>query len=236
MYSKLLVLGGAMAASLLGASVASAATVDVGYCFTLGCGSITTIGTGTNSAAASSVSESMGPGNTWFITELSGQSTPVAAPPVLLNGSAIAAQTNTGGSIYLFVTATGLTGPLTTNLQSLFQDVSLTGAATLTEAAWYDPSNTAYGMPALDGLGSKTLTNFTSASALTAVSIPGTYSLTEEFELGSTGVGSVNADISINTTTPIPGTLPLFASGFAGFWAWTRKRKVETKLPVPSFT
>jgi hypothetical protein len=36
------------------------------------------------------------------------------------------------------------------------------------------------------------------------------------------------------TTTPIPGTLPLFASGLVGFWAWSRKRKGNAQLPSPS--
>ena len=36
------------------------------------------------------------------------------------------------------------------------------------------------------------------------------------------------------TTTPIPGTLPLFASGLVGFWAWSRKRKGTAQLPSPS--
>lgn len=218
---RLLIVSGAAAASVFGVSAAGAATVDVGYCFTLGCSSITTLGTGTNTATASG-SESNGPGDSWTITQLSGQSTPLAAPPTLLNGSAIAAQTSTGGAIYLFVTATGLTGPLANNLQALFQDVSLSGGATITEAAWYDPSNGAYAE--IDSLGSATLTNFSLASATTAVSIPGTYSLTEEFELNSSGTGSVNADISVNTT-PIPGALPLFASGVVGFWAWARKKR-----------
>jgi hypothetical protein len=33
------------------------------------------------------------------------------------------------------------------------------------------------------------------------------------------------------TTTPIPGTLPLFASGLVGFWAWSRKRKETAQMP-----
>jgi hypothetical protein len=224
MYRNLLLIGGAVAASILGASAAAAATVDLGYCYTLGCSSISTLATGTNTVTTSG-SESNGPGDTWVITDLSGESTPLAAPPTLLNGSAIAAQTSTGGSIYLFVTATGLTGPIATTVEALFQDVALSGGATLTEAAWYDPGDAAYAET--DSLGSAALTNFSSNSVFTAVSIAAAYSLTLEFELSSIGAGSVNADTSISTT-PIPGTLPLFASGLAGFWAWSRRRKSTT--------
>jgi hypothetical protein len=42
---------------------------------------------------------------------------------------------------------------------------------------------------------------------------------------------SIDGNVFISQT-PLPGTLPLFASGLAGFWAWSRKRK--TKSPVPS--
>jgi hypothetical protein len=54
-----------------------------------------------------------------------------------------------------------------------------------------------------------------------------TEELTFDFVASQSGNGTV--DIS---ATPIPGTLPLFASGLVGFWAWSKKRKPQLKLPA----
>jgi len=42
---------------------------------------------------------------------------------------------------------------------------------------------------------------------------------------------SVTGGVPVSAT-PIPGTLPLFASGLVGFWGWTRRRKPTAKPAV----
>jgi hypothetical protein len=49
------------------------------------------------------------------------------------------------------------------------------------------------------------------------------YSVTEVYTIVATGTGSALSTITLST--PIPGALPLFATGLLGLWALRRKRK-----------
>ena len=94
----------------------------------------------------------------------------------------------------------------------------------MTEQTFLDPANglfstaIALGTAVFNAMG-------TSAAAALAAS-GANYSVTHLYTIVATGAGTANS--TINLSTPIPGALPLFATGLLGLWALRRKRKQNT--------
>jgi hypothetical protein len=153
----------------------------------------------------------------------------------LLNSNTLDVSSGTSGTLDVFVTATGNTSPTgLVNFLSSFTQNLLTQGWSVTEKSFHDSGNTAYATTTALGSFTFTASDETSLQTLAALTGSGPYSLTEEYIINANGQGNTNSTIDL-TTVPLPGALPLFASGILGFWAWTRKRKPTGKLPGPSF-
>lgn len=129
---------------------------------------------------------------------------------------------------FVYVTETGLTGPVgAQGFSSGFTvNMGLPAGWTITEYTYVDPNDVAYALTTQLGMFTWSSATTGSSTVGGAGALTGPYSLTEVYEVTDpSGVSGDQANLSINlATTPLPGTLPLFASGLAGFWAWGRKR------------
>ncbi len=116
--------------------------------------------------------------------------------------------------------------------------VNVSSGVTVTETSYLSPTDVAFGTGVTLGTATCTASGCTPSTFSLADASGTNYSVTEEYSI-STLLGGETANSNIDVTdppgTPIPGTLPLFASGLAGFWLWTRKRKVKAKLLASSF-
>ncbi len=129
-------------------------------------------------------------------------------------------------TFYLYVTETGLTSPAATQgFLSTFTVEALEGGWSVDLLTYLSATNAAFGQTT--PLNSFSATGLTSGSGSNIASgLTGPYSATEVFAVTDvSGESGDEASLAINLyATPLPGTLPLFASGLAGFWAWGRRR------------
>ena len=206
-----------LACVLLGTIPATASTIDIGLSQSPGIGSITTEATGTSSSGA--IWAGSYGGYVFNLISASGSLNSASVNvslPSLLGG---------GGSIYVYVTETGLTSPQSTlgflsNLSVTF----LPAGWSETQMTYVDTANIAYGMgsqlASMSGLGTQSF--FTNANAGSSpFSLTRMYLITSN---GSLGVASSSQSIS---ATPLPSAIPLFASGLGalGLLGWFRKQK-----------
>ena len=71
-----------------------------------------------------------------------------------------------------------------------------------------------------------TLFNAIGTSVAAAIAASGNnYSVTHLYTIVATGTGSALSTITL--ATPLPGALPLFATGLLGLWALRRRRKAS---------
>jgi hypothetical protein len=206
-----------VACVLLGTIPATASTIDIGLAQSPGIGSITTQATGTSSSGA--IWAGSYAGSVFNLISASGSLNSASVNvslPSLLGG---------GGSIYVYVTETGLTSPQSTlDFLSNLSVTSLPAGWSETETTYVDTTNKAYGMgtqlASMSGLGTQSF--FTNANVGSSP-----FSLTEMYLItsnGSLGVASSSESIS---ATPLPSAIPLFASGLGalGLLGWFGKRK-----------
>ena len=221
---------GALSAAACALSVASpawAGTVDIGLA--LNGGAITTEATGSGSATLGSTSL----GGFTIVRVLAEETGTVVGNPgpeyigLDANTLDLTSRGNTN-TLDVWVTETGLTSPipalqfvsgLTANL--------LAPGWTLTEMTFVDNSNAAYGTGS--PLASNVFTKIGSISATTGVSVPSTFSVTEEFIVNSNKLpGSSNSTIDVTANIPEASTWAMLGLGFAGLgllrWAKPRAK------------
>ena len=141
-------------------------------------------------------------------------------PGIQFDSTTLSTSATSSGTLTVYVTTSGITSPLTASLLAELQSNGLPSGWTVTESILLNGTL----IPGLSNAFSITGTVFDTA----ALSTTSPYTLTEEYVISANSTGTTTDNIELSST-PIPGTLPLFASGLVGFWAWSRKRKVDAK-------
>jgi hypothetical protein len=211
--------GLALAAGL--PSAASAVTVTIGLQEAgVNGGAITLEATGTDSAAISSINY-----GTFSLNNVSGASFGQQA----INGNSLNA-TTTGGTLNVFITASGLTMP-TGAFFSSFTNQIVDGAVTSVQLlTFYNSDNsipfgttTPLGSMSFSSIGSAVQTSFLNSGA-------GPYSVTEEYIITATGSGDASSTIVVSV--PESSTWAMMILGFlgVGFMAYRRKNGASFRL------
>jgi|HubBroStandDraft_1064217.scaffolds.fasta_scaffold35105_3 hypothetical protein len=147
---------------------------------------------------------------------------PISGPPDYLNSDTLDVHTSGSGALYLCVTETGLSGPISTRALSSFASSELPRGWTVSETTYADAADTAFGTA--DTLGTHAFTATGLATSLSALSISGTFSLTEIYKITAVGGGTTSDSIDI-ADTPEPATLALLAVGLLGTAIGLRRRR-----------
>jgi hypothetical protein len=213
---------GAIFASLLSASPAGAATIDIGVSQTDS--GFTTIASGSAGIAVAS-GQTLG---TFSNINVSAIGSPVLPSPTLLDSNTINVA-GSGGTLWIAVTETGLTSPLSV-FNSAFTTNEISPGWSLTEATYLNPNDGLYGQTI--PLGSASF-NSIGTSSKNAIAGSGTdFSITELYEITAVGAGVSNDTIDLSgRATPLPPSLLLFGGGLGllGFAGWLKRRK-ETSV------
>jgi hypothetical protein len=190
-------------------------------------GAITTEGTPGSGAV------SIGPVGygTFTVNQVSAQDTAVLGLPGLLNSNSINVSSSTAGTLNVFVTAQGLTGPTgLADFISSFAVNSLNGSASsVTEKTFIDAANGLY--TTSTPLASQVFTAIGTQPPIGVLeNMPGTFSATEEYTLvdagGSSGNFNLTIDLSAVPDVPEPASLTLLGSALMGLgWLGRRRRK-----------
>lgn len=142
------------------------------------------------------------------------QGSGLVLPPEILNSQTIDATSSASGSLMIWVTTTGVTGPLSGELMSSLTSQILPGKWSVSGQTYYDASNTAFAETALlSDLGP--LTAIGTDVGVGKVSATGPYSLTEVYTISAVGKGNSSDTLDIQGV-PEPGTLALFGAGLLG--------------------
>ena len=223
----------AVFALFLVGSPAGAATITLGLQEAgFNSGLITNEGTATGS-----ISTGAGSYGTFTVNNISGIGNPALLPLTdLLNGASSNVSTATPGVMNVYVTSQGNT--LFTGAQtflSSFTSNVLAGGLTVTETTFLDTANGLFtGTPGgtVTQLGQAAFSDIGIFLASLGLNPGSLYSITEVFTIDATqvGTGGGNAQSTIDVSVspvPIPGALPLFASGILGLVVLGRKRKKQ---------
>lgn len=215
MNGKLLALAG-IASAFLWASTANAATVTIGLQEAgVNGGVITPVAVGVGSANIATL-----PYGTFTANTVDGTGRPILPLPDVLDSSSLNVSSSSAGTLRIWVTSQN-NNDVSNVWLSAFTSNRLPAGWSVTEQTFLDPANglfstaIALGTAVFNAIG-------TSASAAIAAS-GNNYSVTHLYTIVATGLGTANS--TINLSTPIPGALPLFATGLLGLWALRRKRK-----------
>jgi len=227
-----IVLAGTFAGWLLSISTAGAETIAIGACMPPSCATITQLST--NNGSIDSFSGAFAD----FTLSVTGQG---PANPVNLDSTTVYFANASGAptSLDVFVTETGVTGPVAAALGFLssFTQNLLTSGWSVTEATFLDSGNTAFALTTPLSSASFTTSDLTQIGTAVANTGSGPYSVTEEFAITTGGVlGNTNDTIDL-TATPLPGALALFAGGLSLLGvAGLRKRRQRLNLPYTPAT
>jgi hypothetical protein len=150
----------------------------------------------------------------------------VGLSPGIFDSDALNTTTlKSGGEINVYVSETGLTGPLNVDFISSFTANNLPTGWTVTEETYLDSDNVAF----VDGV---SLSQYTFVSpgvngvtlAQNASTGPGPYSLTEEYMITAISKGQANDTIDISGV-PEPASWAMMLLGVGGMGAVTRSRR-----------
>jgi hypothetical protein len=218
-----------IASAFLWASTANAATITIGLQEAgFNGGAIQTV-----ASSATGVAQFAGAFGTFTSITASGTGNPPLPDGQLLNSNTLDVSGATPGTLNVYVTSSGNTSP--TGLipfLSSFTNNLLTAGWTVTERTFLDAGNgvfattTALGSAVFDAIGTSVTTTLAATGA-------GPYSLTHLYTIVATGIGSANSTINLSAV-PLPGALPLFATGLLGLWALRRKRKAKAEESLPA--
>ena len=225
MKAKHLALVG-IASAFLWASTANSATVTIGAA--PGAGPLPSPNTVASSpfGAVSSSCVSCA-ALTWGVfsaNQITATGRPVNPLPNILGSTSFNISTEGAGTLRVFVTSQGNT-EVNSNWISSFTSNSLPTGWSVREQTFIDTANGLFTTTGatVTQLGN-TLFNAIGTSVSAALAPSGNnYSVTHLYTIVATGTGSALSTITL--ATPIPGALPLFATGLLGLWALRRRRK-----------
>ena len=223
MKAKLLALAG-IASALLWASTANSATVSIGAApgLVLAPNLVASSPLGAQSFACVSCAPA-----TWGVfnaNQITATGRPINPLPNILGSTSFNISTEGAGTLRVFVTSQNNTD-VNSNWISSFTSNSLPTGWSVREQTFIDTANGLFTTTGatVTQLGN-TLFNAIGTSVAAAIAASGNnYSVTHLYTIIATGTGSALSTITLST--PIPGALPLFATGLLGLWALRRKRK-----------
>ena len=152
---------------------------------------------------------------------------PVNPLPNILGSTSFQINAGEGGTLRVFVTSQNNTDVNNGNWISSFTSNSLPTGWSVREQTFIDTANGLFTTTGatVTQLGN-TLFNAIGTSVAAALAPSGNnYSVTHLYTIVATGTGSALSTITL--ATPIPGALPLFATGLLGLWALGRRRKAS---------
>jgi len=214
MKAKLLALTG-IASAFLWASSANSATL--------------TIGLATGAAAPVAVAgpsvgfvnfTSATPFGVFTFNDVSASGRPTTPLPDILGSTSLNIASAGPGTLRVYVTSQGNTD-VGNSWFSAFTSTALPTGWTVTEQTFLDPNNGLFTTPIQ--LGSAFFNTIGTSVASFVAPSGSNYSVTHLYTIVASGAGLALS--TINLQTPIPGALPLFATGLVGLWALRRKRK-----------
>jgi len=223
MRAKLLALTG-IASAFLWVSAASAATVSIGAS-PGAVGAFTTVAT--SAAGATTFACLPCAPAVWGVfnaNQITATGRPIDPLPNILGSTSFQINAGDGGTLRVFVTSQNNTD-VNSNWISSFTSNSLPTGWSVREQTFIDTANGLFTTTGatVTQLGN-TLFNAIGTSVAAALAPSGNnYSVTHLYTIVATGAGSALSTITL--ATPIPGALPLFATGLLGLWALRRKRK-----------
>jgi hypothetical protein len=217
-----------LASSLLLVSGAHASTISIGLQEAgFNSGNIQ-VETSSSTGSASITAVSFG---TWTVNTVTAEDVTVLGLPSLLNSNAQDISTTTAGTLTVYVTDVGLTVPLgSVDFSTDFAINNLAHIAGATLTSYFSQTNLPF---ALTKQIDTAFFNSIGAQTGTGEAVPGVtapYSVTEVYtftHLFGTA-GNDNGTIDLNSTVPIPPTLPLMGSTIGIGWLvkrWNRAKK-----------
>jgi hypothetical protein len=214
-----LAFGIALAASVPTSADAAVVTIGLQEAGVNG-GALTQIATGAGTAGVLNFGY-----GTYEVNNISGTTSPIVTDSI--NGASFNA-TTTGGTLAVFITASGLTAP-TLGFFSSFTNQVLSAGFTVQELTFFNSDNSIFGTST--ALGSQSFSSIGSNvqfSPLTSGSGP--YSITEEYIISATGSGAASSTIVVSV--PEASTWAMMILGFlgVGFTAYRRKTKPSFRL------
>ena len=225
MKAKLLTLAG-IASAFLWASTANSATVTIGAA--PGAGPLPAPNTVASSPLGATSSSCVScAAATWGVfsaNQITATGRPVNPLPNILGSTSFNISTEGAGTLRVFVTSQGNT-EVNSNWISSFTSNSLPTGWSVREQTFIDTANGLFTTTGatVTQLGN-TLFNAIGTSVAAALAPSGNnYSVTHLYTIVATGTGSALSTITLST--PLPGALPLFATGLLGLWALRRRRK-----------
>ena len=226
MKAKLLALAG-IASAFLWASTANSATVTIGAA--PGAGPAPAPATVATSAVGATSFSCIGCAPAiWGVfnaNQITATGRPVNPLPNILGSTSFNISTEGAGTLRVFVTSQNNTD-VSSNWISSFTSNSLPTGWSVREQTFIDTANGLFTVTpgaTVTQLGN-TLFNAIGTSVAAALAPSGNnYSVTHLYTIVATGAGAALSTITL--ATPLPGALPLFATGLLGLWALRRKRK-----------
>jgi len=219
MNGKLIALTG-IATAFLWASTANSATLSIGLQQAgVNGGAITTVaGPGVGSAVFAG-----GAYGSFTFNNVSATGRPTTPLPDILASTTTNISSTTAGTLNVWVTSVGNTDVGSSWTSSFTSNLLPTGW-TVTEKTYLDNANTAFGTAIQ--LGSAVFNAIGTSVSSILVPSDNEYSVTHLYTIVATGAGTALS--TINLSTPIPGALPLFATGLLGLLVLRRKRKAAS--------
>jgi hypothetical protein len=226
MKAKLLALTG-IASAFLWASTANSATITIGAAPGLVVAPVAVTVPGNGAQAIACVACPAAVWGPFDANQITATGRPINPLPNILGSTSLQINgTGLGGTLRVFVTSQGNTDASNVWISS-FTSNSLPSGWTVREQTFIDTANGLFTTTGatVTQLGD-TLFNAIGTSVAGALAPSGNnYSVTHLYTIFAPTTGSALSTITL--ATPLPGALPLFATGLLGLWALRRKRKAE---------